>query len=68
MLTQEQLNKLNQAIRDECDVENPLAKLMKAAQQADIAFQDVLEHLIVQAVEHAQQSLTGPHEHAPNPS
>ncbi len=54
MLTNDQLIKLNQAICREDTTDNPLIKLIKSAEQAEISFQDVLEHLIVQALENAQ--------------
>lgn len=56
MLTPEQLDRLNAAIRQAEATDNPLARLMQASKQAGINFQDVLEHLIVQAVKNAYHS------------
>jgi len=55
MLTQEQLDKLNTAIRHHSEISNPLARLIQASQHAGINLQDVLEHLIVQALDNAYQ-------------
>lgn len=55
MLTQQQLDKLNAAIRLHSEIGNPLARLIQASQHAGINLQDVLEHLIVQALDNAYQ-------------
>ncbi|MBN2003268.1 MAG: hypothetical protein JXA21_07925 [Anaerolineae bacterium] len=60
MLTQDQLDRLNAAIRQNDETSNPLAKLIQASQCAGISLQDVLEHLIVQALENAYRSETIP--------
>jgi|LAHU01.1.fsa_nt_gb hypothetical protein len=56
MLTQDQLIKLNEAICQDKVTDNPLVKLIKAAEQANVSFQDVLEHLIMQALENAYRT------------
>lgn len=67
MLTQDQFERLNIAIRQDTETGNPLVKLIEAAEQANLTFQDVLEHLIVQALENAYHSET-PRTHEQRPA
>lgn len=53
MLTQEQLDRLNCAIRQDYSTDGPLLKLANAAKRENLAFQDIIEYLVVQAVENA---------------
>jgi len=55
MLTQEQLENLNRAIRQGDPGENQYIRVVKATEQAGLSFLEVLEHLLTQAVENAYQ-------------
>jgi len=55
MLTSEQLENLNRAIRQGDPNENQYIRVVKATEQAGLSFLEVLEHLLTQAVENAYQ-------------
>jgi hypothetical protein len=51
MLTQDQLSRLQQAIREDGSGANPLVRLIEATRRADLVLADVLEHIIVQTLQ-----------------
>ena len=60
MLTQEQINQLNHRIRQEKPTGNPMVTLIRAAKQAEIPFKDVLEHVIIRALQEARNETGDP--------
>ena len=56
MLTAEQLENLNRAIRQGDPHENQYIRVVKATEQAGLSFLAVLEHMLAQAVENAYRS------------
>ena len=56
MLTSEQLEDLNRAIRQGDPHENQYIRVVKATEQAGLSFLAVLEYMISQAVENAYRS------------
>lgn len=56
MLTAEQLQNLNRAIRQGDPGENQYIRVVKATEQAGLSFLEVLEYLIAQAIENAHRS------------